>query len=1255
MWKIMADTHPAERSQSPRHARRGSLRGAAAALAAPVAFPKAAWRISLFFSPGLVSVSFFFLLALLSPYTVLGAELHWQAMPDRERLSIRLSENEGMAGPIARISPTAILIPFTRVPPDLVVLSSPKGAKLFKNTSAEGRALALHTQSPEFGFMVTAPSHKEVVIDLFNNPLGARWKPTGVAPTTEVPPDTEVNKQQGTDAASQALAREPEGKGPLSRQAQAPSAGQPVPDAKAPAREGGSALRRQTASPVEDKGRPPVQDAVSGAASPAGTKVPAPAAAATPSVSDEQKKPTVVTLTGSPIHAAEVTAQAEPPAGPSAPSPAGMLQNPGADAKAARNDRPASSAGSLAAMPILEVRARNADSSVQLPMPEPPLSIPLPAKEQASPPQTSPQALPQNPASPALSVRIPVAPGAAPALPSPRPVPSRPDTALSETPGPGRASEAAAGTSGRIEEAGRKTGTPAGRAARIRPGLYRGSVNMGGQEPPSDPAREQSPQGESGRQNPQPTSFFQGTVVGPGQSALSRAQADISSQVQVSPGEGPAMPEEYRPVADLQSEAAPVAPAAGLPSEPERTGADAAAHPGPQGQEPGEAQAQELVPGIPELTAALQDAMDKGEYPEAQAQAENLLLRTDLDNPLREELLHIKAEMLFAAHKDNFGGFYTPISDATMLAINFNPRSPRNAAALLRLGYMNLKTNNLPEATANFNMLRRLFPQDENVPLSYYYWGEHYFEKNELQKAADEFQLILQKYPNSPYAREAALGLARSLYRLGYYDQSFTIVDYIEKRWPQFYIAYPPFLNMVGDVAYRLDKQEQALKYYWLYINLLPEGEDSDIVLTRLGDIYAAKRENAAATEMYRESMRRFPDKDGGIIAMMRLAERSINDAPSIAGMFSIFEGPYSLEPLRVYQSIIKDHPGSALVPLAKIKLAMWHLWKKDFTTALDEVTDFLQKYPDHELAPRAKEVAMQAFAVLASDSVADGNYSRMHEIWERYPIVHSQGEYLSPDSRIALGVSYWKDGKPNEALDTVAPFFLGKKVPEYSEMALSLVLSIYLEFDQWQSILDVAAKVDLWEIKPESRLQLDYALALAHENLNHPEKAGPIWQKLYDGDKLPPAQKAYAVFFLARHAEKDRELEKAYTLGKEALSKLLVQSERSNNPSDLNKIKSQLASLMDMAETAGRLREALGFADQYLKYLDANETERTTVRYRVARIHKKQGDLDGWRKILADIAAKDPTSVYGQIASSELKAAAIAEDAARYSPTGKL
>jgi outer membrane protein assembly factor BamD (BamD/ComL family) len=113
------------------------------------------------------------------------------------------------------------------------------------------------------------------------------------------------------------------------------------------------------------------------------------------------------------------------------------------------------------------------------------------------------------------------------------------------------------------------------------------------------------------------------------------------------------------------------------------------------------------------------------------------------------------------------------------------------------------------------------------VPLSYYYWGDYYFKKGDYQNAADQFQYLVQVYPDSKFVREASVSLAHSLRKLGYDKQAAQIVDFIEKRWPRFYVEYPPILRLSGDVAFATQDWKKAKDDYWLYYNLAPTGEDA--------------------------------------------------------------------------------------------------------------------------------------------------------------------------------------------------------------------------------------------------------------------------------------------------------------------------------------------------------------------------------------------------------------------------------------------
>jgi TolA-binding protein len=653
--------------------------------------------------------------------------------------------------------------------------------------------------------------------------------------------------------------------------------------------------------------------------------------------------------------------------------------------------------------------------------------------------------------------------------------------------------------------------------------------------------------------------------------------------------------------------------------------------------------------------ADIENMMLENNFQGAYELAEKLLKQSNLSREQRENILHRRADSVFSLHRNEPENFFKEITDTTTEAISFNTGSLRNAGAWLRLGYLNLKANNAYEAEAYFSLLRQQFPKDDNIPLSYYYMGDYQYEQGNLNDAVLQFRFVVEEFPDSRYSRDAALGLTRTLYRLGYYDKAYEIIDYVEKRWPRFYLDYPLVLSLIGDTAYRARQVDRARQAYWLYYNLQPNAADADIILSRLGDIYQSQKYRNAARHVYEEAAKRFPSKDGGIIAMMRMVENGINDDPSLAGMFKVFKQPYNLAPAETYRKIIRDFPDNPLAMLAKLKLAMWSLWQKDYDACFSLCNEIVMAAPDDPLAARALEVSRNAFSMLAAESVNTKRYVRVLDFWNRYPLLHTQEEFLDPESRLALAVSQWEGSNPDVALDTLEPFFLGGKIPEYSEMALILGLTIQVEYNRWAEVEDLLNRVEMWEITPETRRQMDYALGLAYENQGKSQSALPIWKNLYEQNSLPPEQQDYADYFLARQAEKDKDYETAYRIGQEALRRLKDLAALNPGQADTEKIKNILGSLMGIAQASGLIQDALDYGAEYLQYSDQGSDDALSIMYNMAALHRRRGSMGEWEKILTELSANYPQTYYGKAAATQLSSYSMDREAAKYAPAGNL
>ncbi|MBQ4133851.1 MAG: tetratricopeptide repeat protein, partial [Desulfovibrionaceae bacterium] len=520
-------------------------------------------------------------------------------------------------------------------------------------------------------------------------------------------------------------------------------------------------------------------------------------------------------------------------------------------------------------------------------------------------------------------------------------------------------------------------------------------------------------------------------------------------------------------------------------------------------------------------------------------------------------------------------------------------------------------------------------------------------------QAADQFQYIVQNYPDSQFVREASVGLARSLYKLEYFDQAFQIVDYIERRWPRFYMEYPPILEMIGDASQNMGKLEDARNRYWLYYNLDPSSPDAPDMLTRIGDIYLQEKKSEAAREVYEEAARKFPEHDAGLIAQMRLAEEGIYDAPSIGDMFSVFDRPYTELPYQTYSRIVKEHGDSRLAPLAQLKLAIWHLWNKHYTDALTEATAFAEKYPEHALLPKAREVALAAFSSLTADSVTEKEYDRILHAWDQFPIIQKQEEVIGGESRLALAYSEWDNQRSADALETLEPFFRGSKDFSYGEPALNLALTILVDSGQWQAVSDLYRKVEMWELTPDTQRQLDYSMALAAENMRNYDQATALWDSLRNQTSMPPEQKIYMFYFLAKAAERNKDMEQAYYLGRDALQGLMNMADENPEMADVPKIKDLLAMLMNITEGAGRITEALDWQQQYAQYIDEDSPDYLAMRYRLGQLYRQSGDKARWALVMQELVELSPDSLYGRMAASELRSSQLSNDISSFLPPG--
>lgn len=684
-----------------------------------------------------------------------------------------------------------------------------------------------------------------------------------------------------------------------------------------------------------------------------------------------------------------------------------------------------------------------------------------------------------------------------------------------------------------------------------------------------------------------------------------------------------------------------------LSDAPARSAADGVTPENPDGDGSTVAPAADTPPAEPvllpeELLEEARKRMDVQNYGGALAIFYQLAGSSGISRDIVEEALYGIADIEFHMNRSTLSSTGDEVARYYDMALGYNTKSPRAVRAYARLGQIYLKLGNREAAKAMLRAIDNNFPGHMAATDILFDLATEASSRGDYVSAVEWFQRIYDEFSEAPLAREAAMGLARSLHGLEYFDQELQLLDEFAVRWPDYYASHPDFLLVSGDAYYQMRKNTEARNAYMRYVNIVPLGTEADIVLTRVGDTLLADGDRDAAKIMFEFAASRYPTNDGGLVAQMRLAREF--SPPPVALPSDLTEAdPTPPIPPEIYRTIRQVRPANHwLVPLARLDLALWYYNQQDHPEAIRESADFITAYPDHARIDVAQSIMANSYMDLVTSAVQRQNYGLVVKIWHDFPQLVDLLDRFSPQQLVALATAFSKENQYEIAVYILQPLLGGYKDPQVGEQALALALSIYAESFQWAEIVDMATRIAPWELTSPMQNKLDYALALALENENKGEQAQALWENLEDLPALGQEERANVLFFMARQAEKQRDQLRGYTLYQEALALFREIAQNSPDRANLPRVRDCLTGLMNISEEAGRIVESLEWATQFLEFVNDSEDSYYAHLFRMARLHQKINDLDQWRAKLMEIIEKRPDSYYARMAEIQLRSATM-------------
>lgn len=1222
-------------------------------------------------------------LALCLPWDAHAASWEWSRRDGRERVVIRLDDT-GRPGEAVRDGRQSLAVRLEKLPQNIETRQAPPSNSLFRGIRLDPatNSLRIDTSTPAFGFVVTSPGNGNIVLDMFPDALGARWRPDGTVAPAGVPfPTAPENVEVPAAAPTTASATTP-ATTPVVAPASAPQA--PAPTQVQP-----SQGQTPPAAPAAYPAAYPAPTGQAQVAPETGTRAPraeTPVASSSPSTvvpSTTSATPPVITPQEQPRNSLSVVPASPVPPGNGGPS------SPGATAAQPLSPPPGEAPVSVAspqaggpvsvtingsaphpqsAQPAV-VSAAPAQASAPAASPQPAAPAPAPVNSPGVLPQSAALTAPPQATASTVTAPVATAPTAvAPAAPA-QVQAAAPGSQISITVNTGANGTSTPASPGiAITSGNTAPSTPTPSAPVVSPSQPAPAQTTGNQV--SAPMHASAPDARP-IQLPSTT----GTLTSSG-GALSGASEAVPAPATEESTPSPLPPTETAnaapsvTIAESLPENSSVAnvdtaPAAATPAAPEETSMSDSGSVS-EGKDPkeeaGDAPAQQApiyvdeqgnpVPPPPDIPALLKDSnekMERGEYAAALPNLE-ILRHADLSPDAREDVLYNYMKSLYERYHPNFGEHAEEIIEAANAAMNYNPDSYRVPEALSTLASINIAMGNIEDAKGYVYLMRRKYHGNPQVPSSLLNLGKEFLRRQDYADASIAFTQILEEYPESKNAKDAGLLQVHSLYKQGHYDRALTLIEFVDRRWPRIYLEDEQYLPIAADVQVRQGKYDEALETYWKQYNLHPSDATTPGVLMRIGELYYQTKRPLPAGKALEELVRAFPDSPEASRALLLLGENGINDGnPDLDELLAIFERPNPRIPSIFYQRIVRDYPTAPEAISARLRTIAWQYWNKEYVPAMDAARSFMIDYEDKPESLRARDILLRAFAVELSNSLSEENYERVLSLWERYPQVQSYYQPLEPELRVALARAQLNRGNEAAGLELLAPFLETYENPDYGLYAYNLYLSSYLRAQNWDGILTLGDKVRDWKLPDEARRQLDYAMALSAENLNLPGRALPLWKKLAPLSDIPLYQRAYANYFLARDAERRQDLRDSYQYNLDTLGMFTQLQDEQSPYADSERIRESIAALMDVTEIAGRYAEALEWAAKYAAFVPSTSPDYAGLRFREARLHRKMGDTTRWRAILQGIVDKEPDSVFGKMAASELHTSNVARDLSRF------
>ncbi|NVM22133.1 MAG: tetratricopeptide repeat protein, partial [Desulfobacterales bacterium] len=331
------------------------------------------------------------------------------------------------------------------------------------------------------------------------------------------------------------------------------------------------------------------------------------------------------------------------------------------------------------------------------------------------------------------------------------------------------------------------------------------------------------------------------------------------------------------------------------------------------------------------------------------------IIQSHPESPYLERAYFLLAKSFHRKFEKEIPEHLADIVEHYQAAMGKFPDSDYVPDAIVSIGNCYFAADDYYEALACYALVSEKHKAHPAAPEALFQRGIILASTKKPQEAIRDFDEIEKRYPKTRFAVRAKIEKAKALFDIKSFKRSLGILEEMINKEPDSVFKYPDILLYAGYDYYELGQLRKARHALSKALNYHPEMESNHLVLTKIAETYREEGAENKAAKLYDLVTRRYPDSDGGLVSLLRLADHrqkiGSGTQPSIP-----VEGKADIRPAReIYQQVIEKGRDNILSQLAMLKLALLHQKNKDYEQSIITLREMLAKYPNTTLKEEIK------------------------------------------------------------------------------------------------------------------------------------------------------------------------------------------------------------------------------------------------------------------------------------------------------------